>query len=123
MRRRFAGALVGALVAGSISMAAPAQAQEQCELVLADLPQEELISTGSPIQIYAGRVPGYALAVAGWAGDFAGCVSGYVVSCAGQAGPQLPLVEVDPETLTVTIYDQNVIGNTSCLFGPDIDHG
>jgi hypothetical protein len=118
MKRRFAGALVGALVAGSIWMAAaPAQAQEPCEL--GDPPQETLIDTSGPIQIHAGRAPGYALALAGWVGNYATCIGGNVlvtVNCVRQAGPTLPLVEVDTETLTITIYDDNIIGDASCLF-------
>ena len=119
MRRRFAGALVGALVAGSMWMAAaPAQAGGvTCEL--GDPPQETLIDTSGPIQIYAGRVPGYALALAGWITNYADCVHGNVmvtVNCVQQAGPVLPLVEVDTETLTITIYDDNILGDPACLF-------
>ncbi|HYO60494.1 MAG TPA: hypothetical protein VEU29_01185 [Actinomycetota bacterium] len=116
MTRRLSGALAGALVAGSIGITAvPAQAQG-CRL--GEIPQEQLVSTGSPIQIYAGRVPGYAVAVADVAADYATCIAMAQVSCVGEAGPTLPLVEVDPETLTVTIYDQNVVGDTRCIYDP-----
>lgn len=96
-------------------MAAPAQAQA---CVLGAPPQETLIDTSGPIQIYAGRVPGYAAAVAGWAANYAVCVATYQVNCVQASGPQLPLVEVDTETLTITIYDDNIIGDTRCLVTP-----
>ena len=121
MRRGFAGALVGALVAGSISLAAaPAQAQSEAGCVLGEPPQETLVSTGSPIQIYAGRIPGYAAAVATWGSAYVDCVVAAVmvdVNCIRREGPTLPLVEVDPRTLTVTIHNENLSGDLyGCLF-------
>ena len=117
MKRRFAGALVGALVAGSIGMAAaPAQAQEICEQNDQEVP--EIISMGPPIQIYVGNAVAAATSVAGAAADYTTCVARNLANCIAGAGPSLPLVEVDPATLTVTIHTQNLLGDTRCIHDP-----
>ena len=116
MRRRFTGALAGALVAGSISLAAaPAQAQEICEL--GDQGYQPIVSMGPPIQIYVGNALELAVGVAGSSADYAACIARQQVNCIAGAGPSLPLVEVDTETLTVTIHNENLIGDARCLVG------
>ncbi|MDQ3914523.1 MAG: hypothetical protein M3323_04195 [Actinomycetota bacterium] len=114
MRLRWRAALAVALAGASIGLASPAQASHDC--VLGPPPEETLVDLSGPIKIYAGRVPGYATAVAGWIANYATCVGTTTASCVRAAGPQTPLVEVDPETLTITIYDDNIVGDASCLF-------
>ena len=115
MKAIWKSAISGALVAATVSIASPAQASHAC--VLGPVPEETFIDTSGPIQIYAGRVPGYATAVAGWAAAYGTCVATTTVDCARQVGPQTPLVTVDPKTLTITIYDDNLVGDATCIFG------
>lgn len=94
-------------------LGSPAQATHGC--VLGPPPEETLVDLSGPIQIHAGRVPGYATAVAGWAANYATCMGTTTADCVRAIGPQTPLVEVDPDTLTITIYDDNIIGDLNCL--------
>jgi hypothetical protein len=118
MKRSWSIALTGVLVAGSVAFAAPAKAAEAA-CVLGRLPQQTIVDTGSPIQIHVGNAPGYLLTVADVAVDYVNCLRASLsptVACAKAIAPQTPLVEVDPETLTITIHDENLVGDLSCLF-------
>ncbi len=117
MRRTWSVALAGALVAGSVAFAAPAKAQLGCQL--GPIPPQTVIDTSGPIVIYAGNAPGYLLAVAAVATNYANClkttVVNPVVSCVKQLAPVMPLVEVHLQTLTVTIHTENIIGDDRCI--------
>ncbi len=118
MKRSWSVSLAGVLVAGSVAFAAPAKAAEAA-CVLGPLPEQTIVDTGSPIRIYVGNAPGYLLAVAGVAVDYVNCLRASLnptLTCAKAIAPQTPLVEVDPDTLTITIHDENLVGDLSCLF-------
>ncbi|HEV2754313.1 MAG TPA: hypothetical protein VG318_00870 [Actinomycetota bacterium] len=117
MKRLWSVALTSALIAGSITLAAPANAQVNCQL--GPLPPQTIIDTSGPVVIYAGNAPGYLLAVAAVATNYANCLRAAlvnpVVSCVKQLAPVMPLVEVDVTTLTVTIHTENIIGDDRCI--------
>lgn len=118
MKKSWSIALTGVLVAGSVALAAPAKAAEAA-CVLGPLPEQTIVETSSPIKIHVGNAPGYLLSVAGVAVDYVNCLRASLnptVTCAKAVAPQTPLVEVDPDTLTITIYDDNIVGDLSCLF-------